>query len=74
MKTILALLVATTTTVIAQDNLGFVFAIGRHGARAPVGDDSLSAFGVPTGMLTPAGMRQRFMEGALEREKYINKY
>ena len=38
-----------------EEGLVYVFEIVRHGARAPVNDDS--GFKVQTGMLTAMGMR-----------------
>jgi hypothetical protein len=40
----------------SEDKLGFVFEIVRHGARTALNDDP-GYFTVPTGMLTPTGMR-----------------
>jgi hypothetical protein len=45
----------------------------RHGARAP--DHGIgNAYGVPTGNLTGAGMRQKLLWGKMNRERYINQY
>jgi hypothetical protein len=46
----------------------------RHGARASALPDYEGAFEVPVGMLTAQGMRQRYLLGKYNREKYIEKY
>jgi hypothetical protein len=58
----------------SPDKLAFVFEMIRHGARAGLIDgvfDGPSGFTVPTGMLTPEGMRQRYLYGQMNREKYV---
>ena len=52
---------------IDKTNIEFVYEINRHGARAPISPipkHNLSKeFGVAYGMLTPQGMRQRYLLG-----------
>ena len=50
----------------ATDKLGYVFELVRHGARAALIDDP-GCFPVDTGMLTPVGMRQRYLLGKYNR-------
>ena len=59
---------------LAADKLGFVFELNRHGARASDSEDEPGRFKVPEGMLTAQGMRQRFLLGKYNREKYIEEY
>jgi len=44
----------------------------RHGARAPSSDST--GFPVYGGQLTPQGMRQRYLLGQLNRQKYVDQY
>jgi len=46
----------------------------RHGARAPLMQEYTTNFTVTTGMLTPQGMRQRYLLGRYARERYTEKY
>ena len=46
----------------------------RHGARAPIEDRDLDQFTVAEGMLTPSGMRQRYLLGRHSRERYTETY
>ena len=48
----------------------YVFELVRHGARAPL--MSASDFPVDAQMLTPQGMRQRYLLGRYNAEKYKN--
>ena len=73
MKSALLLLLASATSVLAQDKLAFVFELVRHGARAPL-IYYPGYFDVPTGMLTSEGMRQRYLLGKMNRDKLIDKY
>ena len=50
---------------VKEDSLVYVFEIVRHGAREPV-DHSTKM----SGMLTPMGMRQRFLLGRYNAELY----
>ena len=51
--------------------LKYVFEIVRHGARAPILDDTVR-FGTDfmPGELTPTGMRQRFLLGRYNAQRY----
>ena len=44
-----------------DDEIHFVYELNRHGARAPT--DGNEGFTVSAGILTPQGMRQRFLLG-----------
>ena len=46
----------------------------RHGARAPIEDRDLDKFTVDEGFLTPEGMRQRYLLGQHNRERYVDEY
>jgi hypothetical protein len=72
LRQVLLLLTTTIMACLAQDRLGFVFELIRHGARAPCWEDP--RFPIPTGMLSPQGMRQRYLIGKLNRAKYIEEY
>jgi hypothetical protein len=54
------------------DKLHFVHEINRHGARASTTNSV--GFTVYAGELTASGMRQRFLLGTLNRERYIEQY
>lgn len=73
--TVLALLGTLFTCLphlaTADQKLGYVFELVRHGARAP----QLAMpgkFNVPTGMLTSSGMRQRYLIGLKNKQKYVD--
>ena len=53
----------------------FAFEINRHGARAPVQHSKLASDGFKqqTSQLTAQGMRQRYLLGKYNYEKYANK-
>jgi hypothetical protein len=53
-----------------EPKLKYVFEIVRHGARAPMADDTERFTVSDTQMLTPQGMRQRFLLGKHNIEKY----
>lgn len=57
--------------VYEDAQLAFVFEVVRHGARTPISDVALDQFTVSEGMLTPEGMRQRYLLGRYNRQKYI---
>jgi len=57
---------------VTNDKLHVVQEIVRHGARAPSG--SGAGFPVYAGELTPQGMRQRYLLGQVNRERYIDEY
>ena len=46
----------------------------RHGARAPLEQRDLDKFSVQEGMLTPEGMRQRYLLGRHSRERYTGQF
>ncbi|CDW79735.1 major acid phosphatase map (histidine-acid phosphatase) [Stylonychia lemnae] len=64
----------TISVVLAEQKLGFVFEIVRHGARAPLLEEPKGFFKVDAGMLTAQGMRQRYLLGRFNRERYIEQY
>ena len=66
--TLLALFASAT---LAEDKIGFVYEIVRHGARAPLVDEPEGYFQVKSGLLTSVGMRQRYLLGKLNRQRYI---
>lgn len=57
---------------ITGSELHFVQEVVRHGARAP--SSSSTGFEVFAGELTASGMRQRYLLGHFNRERYVNKY
>ena len=57
-----------------DEKMAFVFEVVRHGARAPIEDRDLDKFPVGEGLLTPEGMRQRYLLGRHNRERYIDQY
>ena len=61
---------------LATDKIGFVFEIVRHGARNTYMLDGNWTNGFPVGpeMLTPQGMRQRYLLGRYARQKYSVDY
>lgn len=69
------IMVATFYTVVQnKDNkssLEYVFEIVRHGARAPYFDDLKRFHKESREMLTPQGMRQRYLLGIYNYETYI---
>ncbi|CDW77588.1 major acid phosphatase map (histidine-acid phosphatase) [Stylonychia lemnae] len=58
---------------IAEQKLGFVIEFVRHGARAPIYSNA-GNFLVPPGCLTAQGMRQRYLLGKMNRQRYIDEY
>jgi hypothetical protein len=54
--------------------MAFSFEVVRHGARAPWFDMDLQYFTVARGMLTPEGMRQRYLLGAYQKKRYKETY
>jgi len=52
----------------------FAFELVRHGARAPITHYTSELFEVPEGILTPSGMRQRYLLGRYSRERYVDQY
>jgi len=62
--------IALTALVSGEQTLKYVFEIVRHGARAPLlPDDGRFDISAP-GMLTPQGMRQRYLLGKFNMEIY----
>ncbi len=62
-----------TLSFALDDRLAFVYELVRHGARAPVTEKPIAGFGVPDGMLTRSGMRQRYLLGRYNRRRYIER-
>eukprot|EP00347_Sterkiella_histriomuscorum_P000163 403376932 len=56
---------------LAEDKLAYVFQLIRHGARAPLVETEPWIFKVPTGHLTAEGMRQRYLMGQFNRQRFI---
>lgn len=52
----------------------FAFELVRHGARAPIENRDLDEFPVGIGLLTPEGMRQRYLLGRRNRDRYIEQF
>lgn len=75
-KTLLATLCLLCTLSFATrgegDKLHFVFELTRHGARAP--SNEAEGYSISAGMLTPQGMRQRYLLGAYNRKRYVEDY
>ena len=59
--------------VACEDKIAFAYEMIRHGARSPGGPDPLY-FKVAPGMLTNSGMRQRYLQGRFNRQKYVEQY
>lgn len=57
-----------------DEQLIFVFELVRHGARAPIVDLELDKFPVGEGQLTPEGMRQRYLLGRYNRQRYTETF
>lgn len=57
-----------------DENLVFAFELVRHGARTPFDDRTIEKFTVAEGMLTPEGMRQRYLLGRHSRQRYTETY
>ena len=57
-----------------DEKLAFVFELVRHGARTPIEDRDLDKFTVGEGLLTPEGMRQRYLLGRHNRERYVEEF
>jgi len=76
MKTTLWLLIEAIVVVVANSGapeaaaeLRYVFEINRHGARS--GLKNADGFPVIEGMLTPVGMRQRYLLGRYNKQRYM---
>ena len=57
---------------IVVDKLAFVYEAVRHGARAPLAEEPPGYFQVPTEALTASGMRQRYLLGRRNRQRYVD--
>ena len=69
----LACMLQAANTNSSEDTLQFVFEIARHGARAPTFHEFLDGFS-GNGLLTPQGMRQRYLLGRFARDRYTKQY
>ena len=63
------------------DKMAFVFNFSRHGARAPTDEfdhelfsEAIKDFAVAPEMLTPMGMRQRYLTGCRNRRRWVDEY
>ena len=54
--------------------MAFAFELVRHGARAPMEARDMQFFPVSVQMLTPEGMRQRYLLGESNRKRYCEEY
>lgn len=61
---------AIPALALAADQLQFAFELVRHGARSPFKPEYEDYFTVEPGMLTPSGMRQRYLLGRNTRKRY----
>ena len=64
-----------------MDKIAYVFNFSRHGARAPTDEfdhslfsEAIKDFAVAPEMLTPMGMRQRYLTGCRNRKRYVEDY
>ena len=57
-----------------DEQLIFAFELVRHGARAPFDDRVIDDFTVGKSMLTPEGMRQRYLLGKYSKQRYTETY
>ena len=57
-----------------DEQMAFVFEFVRHGARAPLERKDTDLFSVSRSQLTPEGMRQRYLLGRYNRERYTKHY
>lgn len=77
MRTFLYTIAVATATLIkltqAEEKLGFVYELVRHGARAPIIDEPQGFFQVKKGYLTATGMRQRNILGKYNRQRYVER-
>jgi hypothetical protein len=67
----LAFLILGLKAIQAEDKIGFVYELVRHGARASLIRYEPYPFKVGIGYLTGQGMRQRFFQGVFNRDRYI---
>ena len=76
MKTKIALGLVSAAIVVGtligyhqqSENLVYILELARHGARTPLVDGYM--FSSPAEMLTPSGMRQRYLMGRYNQEVY----
>lgn len=74
-STVCARALPESNSVANQDeSLVFVFELVRHGARAPIVDLDIDKFPVGEGQLTPEGMRQRYLLGRYNRQRYTQTF
>lgn len=77
----LAKLAASHMESVDDDNvLAYAFMFNRHGARVPLLDfdptvvelfaEDIAKFPVEVEMLTPSGMRQMYLKGRYNKERY----
>ena len=57
-----------------EETMAFAFELVRHGARAPMEARDMQFFPVSVQMLTPEGMRQRYLLGESNRKRYSEEY
>ena len=74
MKLAIALAGMVVASSAMQDTLAFVYEAVRHGARAPQNHEEPWPFHVPTAMLTGQGMRQRYLLGRRNRQRYAEQF
>jgi len=68
----MAMMASSSTAREGGDNINFVFELTRHGARAPTA--TADNYSVAAGMLTPQGMRQRYLLGRYNRKRFTEEY
>ena len=69
---LMAVLATSATAAQENDNLHFVYELTRHGARAPTA--TADNYSVGAGELTAQGMRQRYLLGRYNRQRYTEDY
>jgi len=74
MKLALALAGMVAASSAMEDTLAFVYEAVRHGARAPQHHEEPWPFQVATEMLTAQGMRQRYLLGRRNRQRYAEQF
>ena len=57
-----------------DEQIGFVFELVRHGARAPIENRGIDQFKVWEEELTGEGRRERYLLGRFNRERYSEQY
>ena len=57
-----------------EEQIGFVFELVRHGARAPIENRGIDQYKVWEEELTAEGRRERYLLGRFNRERYSNEY